>query len=83
MILALLYLFLIMVFTIIFGQAKYETHISKLSASKVTSEKIFEYQVFNFNKQIKNSALDVGLLRKCIVFQPFRTLICYNVGNMY
>ncbi len=82
MILALLFLFLIMVFTIIIGQAKYETYISKLSASKVTSEKIFEYQVFNFNKQIKNLALDVGLFRKCIVFQPFRTLSCYNVRNM-
>ena len=83
MILALLYLFLIMVFTIILGQAKYEIHISELSANKVTCEKILKNQVFNFNKQIKYSALDVGLLRKCFVFQPFRTLICYNVGNMY
>lgn len=83
MILALLYLFLIMAFSIILGQAKYETYIPKQSANKVFREKILEYQVFNFNKQIKNSALDVGLLRKCIEFQPFCTLICYNVGNMY
>jgi len=83
MILALLYLFLIMVFTIIFGQAKYEIQISELSSNKFFSEKILKNQVFNFNKQIKYSALDVGLLRKCIVFQPFRTLICYNVRNMH
>ena len=83
MIQALIYLFLIMVFSIILGQAKYESHISKLTVNKVSYEKILEYQVFNFNKQIKNSALDMGLLRKCIVFQPFHTLICYNVRNMY
>ena len=72
-----------MVFTIILGQAKYEFHISELSAKKVTYENIFKNQVFNSDKQIKNSASNVGLLRKCIKFQPFRTLICYNVGNMY
>ena len=83
MILTLLYLFLIMVFTIILGQAKYETHISELYTNKFFYEKILENQVFSFNKQIKNSALDVRLLRKCISFQPFCTLICYNVRNMH
>lgn len=78
----LIFLFLIMVFTIILGQAKYETHILELTTNKFFSEKIFENQEFNSDKQIKNSAINVRLLRKYIAFQPFCTLICYNVRNM-
>ena len=44
-----------MIFTIIFGKAKYETHISALSTNKVTYNKTFVNQVFNFNKLMKKA----------------------------